>query len=98
MKSSCWREALPPFSLSSSGLISSPPLIFSGYGLPSARWQLAMIALLLGEGATRAKKIISEYTPTFQSKEAYLAYLDTVYDSGDRIEYAQDGTARVRFD
>ena len=60
-----------------------------------AKWQLAMASLLLGNGAERAKKIVAEYKPQFESKGAYLAYMDSLNASGDRIVYGEDG-ARVR--
>lgn len=62
----------------------------------SAKWQLAMLQLLLGNGAERAKKIVAEYKPKFESKEAYLSYLDSLNCSGDRIVYREDGKAEVR--
>lgn len=62
----------------------------------SAKWQLAMLQLLLGNGAARAKKIVAEYKPQFESKEAYLSYLDSLNCGGDRIVYHKDGKAEVR--
>lgn len=62
----------------------------------SAKWQLAMIKLLLENNGARAVAIKSEFTPAFETKEAYLAYLDAFNESGDRIEYREDGTATVR--
>ena len=62
----------------------------------SAKWQLAMLHLLLKDGAVRAKQIIADYKPDFPSKEAYLAYMDSINSSGDRISYREDGTAEVR--
>ena len=59
----------------------------------SARWQLAMLKLLLENGAERANKIKSEFTPKF-TKDEFLAYQDSLNASGDRIAYA-DGTATV---
>lgn len=61
-----------------------------------AKWQLVMAALLLGDGAERAKKIVAEYKPLFAGKQEYLAYLDSLNASGDRIVYTEDGTAQVR--
>ncbi len=59
----------------------------------SAKWQLAMVRLLLQDGAVRARKIMEDYQPLFPSKEAYLAYVDRLCRSGDRISYREDGTA-----
>lgn len=61
----------------------------------SAKWQLAMLKLLLGENAERAKKIISDFKPVFASKEEFLAHLDSLNREGDRITYKEDGTAEV---
>jgi len=63
----------------------------------SAKWQLAMVELLLGNGAERAKKIVSEYKPMFASKEEYFAYLESINRKGDRITYDNyNDTASVR--
>ena len=35
----------------------------------NAKWQVTMLTLLLGNGAERAKKVISEFVPYFKSKE-----------------------------
>ena len=61
----------------------------------SAKWQIAMLGLLLGDGAQRAKRIIADFKPRFASKEEYLAYVDAINCSGDRIVYHEDGTATV---
>lgn len=61
-----------------------------------AKWQLAMLNILLGNGAERAKKIVAEYKPLFASKEEYLAYLDSLNAVGDRIVYGGDEKAEVR--
>lgn len=63
----------------------------------NAKWQVAMLSLLLSDGARRAKEIVAAYKPEFESKDAYLAYMDSLNDSGDRITYQEDGTADVRF-
>ena len=62
----------------------------------SAKWQIAMLALLLGDGATRAEQILADFKPRFASKEEYLAYVDSFNCSGDRITYDEDGNATVR--
>ena len=54
-----------------------------------------MLWLLMKDGAERARKIVAEYKPLFESKEAYLAYMDSLNADGDRIVYKQDG-AEVR--
>lgn len=61
----------------------------------NAKWQVAMLTLLLENGAERAKRIISEFKPEFASKEDYLAYQDSICQSGNRITYNENGTAEI---
>lgn len=61
----------------------------------SAKWQLCMLMLLLQDGADRAKQIISEFKPIFNSKGEYFGYLSKISCSGDRIAYT-DGRAEVK--
>lgn len=56
----------------------------------SANVQLTMLQKLLSKGGERAKGIIASFTPAFESKKAYLDYIDTLASSGDRIEYQDD--------
>ena len=63
----------------------------------SAKWQLAMLLLLLGNSAERAKKIVENFEPTFPSAEAFLAYQDSLNRSGERISYREDGSAEVHW-
>ena len=72
--------------------IANPELACVG----SAKWQVTMLYMLLSDGAKRAKQIIADYKPPFASKEEFLAYVDGLNDSGDRITYREDGTAEVR--
>ena len=62
----------------------------------SAKWQMAMLLLLLENGAQRAKQIIADFKPKFATKEEFLAYQDSLNDSGDRITYREDGVAEIR--
>ncbi len=61
----------------------------------SAKMQVAMLYLLLENGAERAKRIVAEYKPQFPTKEDYFAYVDQINGEGDRITY-RDGVAEVR--
>lgn len=61
----------------------------------SAKWQLAMLALLLKDDAARAKQIVADFKPAFASKEEYFAYVEKFTGSGDRIKY-ENGVASVR--
>ncbi len=62
----------------------------------NAKWQLAMLKLLLSDGGKRAKEILAAFTPAFPSKEAFLAYQDSIFGNGDRILYREDGNADIR--
>ncbi len=64
----------------------------------NAKWQVAMLKLLLGDGATRAKKILADFKPLFPSKKAFLDYQDSINTSGDRITYNGDGIAVIKGD
>lgn len=61
----------------------------------NAKWQVAMLTLLLENSAERAKRIISEFKPEFASKEDFLAYQDSICQSGNRITYNENGTAKI---
>ena len=52
-----------------------------------------MLHILLSDGAKRAKEIIENYKPLFNSKEDYLSYMDSLNKTGDRITYKENGEA-----
>ena len=60
----------------------------------NAKWQLAMLLILLGNGGERAKKIVSQYNAPFKSKEDFLSYVDNLNSSGERIKY-KENTAEI---
>ena len=62
----------------------------------SAKMQLGMLLILLADGGKRAKEIIENYKAPFPSKEAYLAYMDSLNASGDRIEYIGEEAASIK--
>ncbi len=62
----------------------------------SAKWQLAMLKLLLENNGERAYKIKKDFKPLFPSIKEFLAYSDSLCDSGDRITYNEDNTVNVR--
>ncbi|MBE6612370.1 MAG: amidohydrolase [Ruminococcaceae bacterium] len=64
----------------------------------NAKWQLTMLRLLLQDDAARAKQIIADFKPPFESKEAYLTYIESLAQDGDRIVYNDDGTATAKLD
>ena len=53
-----------------------------------------MLTLLLQDNAKRATEILENFKPQFESKEAYLEFIDSLNRSGDRIEY-KDGKATI---
>ena len=56
----------------------------------TAKWQVEMLTLLLGDGAKEAYRIIKEFTPRFGSIKEFLDYQDSLSASGDRILYTED--------
>jgi metal-dependent amidase/aminoacylase/carboxypeptidase family protein len=63
--------------------------------ITNAKWQLLMLTELLQNGAERAKKVLAEFTPRFESKEAFLSYQESLFTQGDRIVYGEDGTVQI---
>lgn len=61
----------------------------------SALVQIYMLDMLLKNNASRAIDIISNYEPQFESKEAFFECIDRFKQSGERITYNEDGSARV---
>ncbi len=61
----------------------------------SVKWQLCMAKLLLENGGARAKEIIENFTPAFESKEAFLAYQDSLNSSGNRIDFGDEETVTI---
>lgn len=62
----------------------------------NAKWQLTMLEILLKDGAARAQKVIREYTPTFATKEEFLAFQSRLNTFGDRIEYKDNSEAVIK--
>ena len=96
----CVMPAIHPYAPGASGVshgadykIANPELACVG----SAKWQLAMIRLLLENEGARAKKIKADFVPQFESKEAYFEYVDAMNYAGDRIEYTENGATIKRF-
>ena len=63
----------------------------------TAKAQLNMLSLLLGNGAERAKKIIAEYKPIFASKEAYFQAMENLRLDCTAVAYDGDGQAHLTF-
>ena len=64
----------------------------------SAKMQLGMLLILLGDGAKRAKQVIDEFKPRFASKEDYLAFVGNLNCSGDRIDYSNNKQVTVNIE
>lgn len=64
--------------------------------IKSAKMQLGMLYVLLKDNGVRARKIADDYEPMFKNKEEYMEYMDSLMNFGDRIEYTEDGNAKVR--
>ncbi len=60
----------------------------------SAKMQMAMLYLLLKDDAKKANEIVAGFKPRFTKKE-YIEYIESLFDSSDRIEYSDD-TAKIR--
>lgn len=96
----CIMPAIHPYAPGASGTshgsdykIADPDLACVG----SAKWQLAMLRLLLENGGERAKKIKADFVPQFASKEEYFKYVDALNCAGDRIEYTDSGAIIKKF-
>ncbi len=61
----------------------------------NAKWQLAMLLILLQNNAERAYRIIEEFKPIFKTKEEFFEYQDSLNISGERIVYNDDSTAQI---
>jgi metal-dependent amidase/aminoacylase/carboxypeptidase family protein len=59
-----------------------------------AKWQLAILTLLLENGGAEARRIVSEFKPIFADAKEFLDYQDAIASEGARIEYS-DGKAVV---
>ncbi len=64
--------------------------------ITNAKFQLTLLYMLLENGAKRADEIIANFKPRFSSKEEFLAFIEGLNDSGDRITYNENGSAEVR--
>lgn len=54
-----------------------------------AKWQLAMLYTILKDNAAKAKEIIEDYEAPFKINE-YVDYMESLYQTGERIEYTDD--------
>ena len=64
--------------------------------LNSVKVQLVLLELLLQDGAAEAQSIVDNYTPVYDSVEAYLKDLDRLMIDKEAVEYREDGTVVLR--
>ncbi len=64
--------------------------------IKSAKWQLAMVYLLLSNGAKKAIEIVKNYKPKFKNAQEYLDFIDKLNTSGNSITYTENG-ANIKF-
>ena len=64
--------------------------------LNSVKVQLVLLELLLQDGAAEAQRIVDNYTPVYDSVEAYLKDLDRLMIDKEAVEYGADGTVVLR--
>ena len=62
----------------------------------SVKVQLLLLELLLQNNAAEAQSIVDNYTPVYNSLEAYLRDLDRLMIDKDAVEYRDDGTVLLR--
>lgn len=62
-----------------------------------AKIQTATLAILLSDGAERAKKVIAEGHPAFKNKEEYLAKRAEFSYIGNAVFYNEDGTVTLKY-
>jgi len=56
----------------------------------SAKWQLAMLMLLLENGGARAAEIVKNFKPLYKNYRDYLNFVDALTTRGTRIAYEDD--------
>ena len=61
----------------------------------SALVQLYILDMLLENNAEKAKLIVKNYKPQFESKEAFFECIDRLKHSGNCIEYGDKGSAKI---
>lgn len=62
----------------------------------NAKWQMALLLLLLRGNGETAQKIIKEHKPMFESREAYFNYIDSLGSNGYRIDYSDRENVKVK--
>ncbi len=63
----------------------------------SAKIQSGVLALLLSDGASYAKKVLAEAKVPYESKEAFFREIDSFRFEGEGVIYNDDGTVTLRY-
>ena len=64
--------------------------------LMSAKWQIAMLHILLSDGARRAYDVLDGFTPRFASAKELLDFKMELSREGDRVFYSDGGEITVK--
>ena len=64
---------------------------FDSACMDSAKAQVMIIRLLLGNDAEKAKYIVENAKPYFKSKEEYVACVESLFLEKDAVVYEEDG-------
>ena len=63
----------------------------------SAKMQVALLYELLSNNAKKAKEVIANYTPVFNSVDEYIKHKDSINMKKDCVIYNNDGTITLNF-
>ncbi len=64
--------------------------------LMSAKWQLAMLRILLSDGGKRAYEVLRGFTPRFKTVGELIALNNKMTGAGDRVLYKDNGEISVK--
>ena len=64
---------------------------FDSACMDSAKAQVMIVRLLLGNDAEKAKYIVENAKPYFKSKEEYVACVESLFLEKDAVVYEEDG-------
>ena len=95
---SCLMPAIHPYCKGAAGPAHSAEYYISSVEkacVNSVKVQLVLLELLLKDQAAEAKRIIQNFTPLYNSLEAYLADLDRLMIDKDAVQINEDGTVLI---
>lgn len=96
---SCLMPAVHPYCRGAAGPAHSDDYRIASVEkacMNSVKVQLVLLELLLQDGAAEAQSIVDNYTPVYDSVEAYLRDLDRLMIDKEAVEYRADGTVVLR--